>query len=813
MFSRFVADRCWGAHLAAAPCVGCKRPGSRSARWRPGRSACHAARYQGDRLSLYQHRLPHLQPLRARGASSHHRVWRRKAFCSDWSTRTPPICGRDPPAHGRVCVRGAPRRSVIPRHALVTVAAATVTPEAAVFAGGRLVYHGRIDDRYVDLGLERPSPTKRDLADALAAVLAGKPVAAPRHKRSAVSSRTSSDEQSNLLYRSPRRAGKTEEQSSDAASRLRRRLRKPRRLPPPSPTRKTSRRSRRSLRHVPSPGRLRAVQPPDLRRGEAARRADRRGDKNRFMPPWKADPPNGPFVGQHPLSRREIATIAARLGRTAARPKATRERSRPFRPAALDRRLAARNAGSGRHAPRAVHAAGGRHRRLPHLRDSAASRAARFVRGLEFRPGNPRSCTTPTSASIARRRRGASTTQDPAPGYSGLIARSATYPDGHFLGWTPGQVAPLLPKGLAWRSTGDRSRRRAPHAAERQGGGGRAVGRARTSATIRRRGRRRCCGSAGRASTSRPATAHYTITDSYVLPVDVEVQAVQPHAHYRAREIRGEATLPDGRKPLIDIKDWDFRWQHVYRYVTPLRLPKGHDVVDAVHVRQLGRQPAQSRAAARARALGQRSADEMGDLWIQVLTRDEPDLDILNRDFRAEGGGRRRDRLRNRDSRASGRCALHDDAALLYLELGTSGRGDRSLQVVARAQTRVGSGSLQPGHGADRGPPTRRGGGGVSGRHSTGRRLRERPQQPRKRASRATKDDDAIREFEDYTRLQPNSVAGFRNLAAAYAAAGRFDRAAAAADAALLLSPTEPLATEIRRQRDQYLQRQRLKLF
>jgi hypothetical protein len=66
-----------------------------------------------------------------------------------------------------------------PEHALVKAAGATVTPEAAVFAGGRLVYRGRIDDRYVDLGLERPSATKRDLADALTAVVAGRPVVPP----------------------------------------------------------------------------------------------------------------------------------------------------------------------------------------------------------------------------------------------------------------------------------------------------------------------------------------------------------------------------------------------------------------------------------------------------------------------------------------------------------------------------------------------------------------------------------------------------------------------------------------------------------
>ncbi len=75
-----------------------------------------------------------------------------------------------------------------------------------------------------------------------------------------------------------------------------------------------------------------------------------------------------------------------------------------------------------------------------------------------------------------------------------------------------------------------------------------------------------------------PGDKDYTITDSFVLPVDVEVQAVQPHAHYRAREVTGTATLPDGTtRPLIHIADWDFRWQHVYRYVKPFALPEGHD--------------------------------------------------------------------------------------------------------------------------------------------------------------------------------------------------------------------------------------------
>ena len=55
-----------------------------------------------------------------------------------------------------------------------------VTPEAAVFLpGGQLVYHGRIDDQFVDLGVKRPAPTRHDLQEALDEILAGKPVSHP----------------------------------------------------------------------------------------------------------------------------------------------------------------------------------------------------------------------------------------------------------------------------------------------------------------------------------------------------------------------------------------------------------------------------------------------------------------------------------------------------------------------------------------------------------------------------------------------------------------------------------------------------------
>lgn len=64
-----------------------------------------------------------------------------------------------------------------PRHTLVKLAGVRVTPEAAVFVAGRMVYRGRIDNRFVAFGKTRPAPTIHDLEAALDAILQGKPVA------------------------------------------------------------------------------------------------------------------------------------------------------------------------------------------------------------------------------------------------------------------------------------------------------------------------------------------------------------------------------------------------------------------------------------------------------------------------------------------------------------------------------------------------------------------------------------------------------------------------------------------------------------
>jgi thiol-disulfide isomerase/thioredoxin len=64
-----------------------------------------------------------------------------------------------------------------PKHDYLERAGARVTPEAVVFVRGSVVYRGRIDDWYVDIGKSRTRAEQHDLDDVLAAVVAGKPPA------------------------------------------------------------------------------------------------------------------------------------------------------------------------------------------------------------------------------------------------------------------------------------------------------------------------------------------------------------------------------------------------------------------------------------------------------------------------------------------------------------------------------------------------------------------------------------------------------------------------------------------------------------
>jgi len=389
--------------------------------------------------------------------------------------------------------------------------------------------------------------------------------------------------------------------------------------------------------------------------------------RSRLMPPWKTEPGyGGAYVDQHPLTTEQIDLIDRWVKEGAAEGGAGDRPRVPSFPSGWllgspDQVLTFPE-------PYLLAAGGADTLRVFVIPIPTGSR--RYVRGLEFRPGNS-SVVHHANIRIDRTVRSRQLdAEDPQPGYEGLMANSAVYPDGHFLAWTPGQVAPLLPKGLAWtldpgtdlvvelhlQPTG-KPEKIAPsfglyYTSDPP---------SRTPAMIR----------LGRQDIDIPAGENaYTLTDSYVLPVNVELEAVQPHAHYRAREIRGTATLPDGTmRWLIYIKDWDFRWQHVYRLAKPFALPRGtvlsmHYTYDnsAANPRNPKRPPERAH-------WGQLSSDEMGNLWIQVQPNSDRDLEALNADFRPKAAA----------DDASGyemmlrsdplNVAYHNDAALLYLEL------------------------------------------------------------------------------------------------------------------------------------------------
>ncbi len=523
--------------------------------------------------------------------------------------------------------------------------------------------------------------------------------------------------------------------------------------------------------------------------------------QRRFMPPWKVEPGVGHFVGQRTLSGRELELID-RWVRDGA-PEGDSSQLPPL-PKWPDGWLLGTpdlivRTPTYTLPPQSTDAF-----RIFAIRLPVTQRT--YVRGIEFHPGNAR---VVHHANIRIDRTGetrALDEADPEPGYDGLMPRTAEYPDGHFLGWTPGQIAPLVSSDLAWTLEpgsdivvqlhlqpsgaieevrpeiglffGDRPPTRTP--------------------TILRLG--------SQGIEIAPGDASFSIHDSYTLPAGVDVLAIQPHAHYRAREIRGTATLPDGTiRLLMHIKDWDFRWQHVYRLTEPVALPKGTRLSmdytydnSADNIRNPQLPPARV-------FWGQRSRDEMGDLWFQLLADSQADRAILNaqiaRKMTAEDviGYETLLRVDPKD------VELHNDVAVLYLSLGQPSAAVRHFQAVAdldpasaSARFNLGTALTTAGR-LDEGAAQFRAALGrrpdyAAAHNNLGRVLLVQGQTA-----------EALEHLEQAVRLDPANLSAFFNLSEAYVATGAFDRAIDALDRALRLSPAEPLATQLRQRRQQLI--------
>jgi len=112
------------------------------------------------------------------------------------------------------------------------------------------------------------------------------------------------------------------------------------------------------------------------------------------------------------------------------------------------------------------------------------------------------------------------------------------------------------------------------------------------------------------------------VSDDFVVPMDMDVLAVYPHAHYLGHLLEGYATLPGGtRQWLIRIPDWDPNWQSVYRYSEAVFLPKGTIVSMRYHYDNSAANPRNPNQPPQRVRGGNRATDEMAHLWLQVLPR------------------------------------------------------------------------------------------------------------------------------------------------------------------------------------------------
>jgi len=310
----------------------------------------------------------------------------------------------------------------------------------------------------------------------------------------------------------------------------------------------------------------------------------------------------------------------------------------------------------------------------------------RYVRAIEFQPGNPKIVHHAFMRFDRTSQSRQKDEQDPLPGFDGLHSpRTALAPDGHFLSWQPGKVPSRGVEKLAWRldkgtdlvlqvhmqPSGKPETLQSAvgfHFAEKPA----------ASSLFK-------IGLSSYAIDIPPGQKDYVIEDSYVLPIDVEVLAALPHAHYLGKELRGYATLPDGTKKwLLLIKQWNFDWQGDYRYANPVALPKGATITMQFIYDNSADNPRNPNQPPKRVQYGLQSTDEMGELWFQLQLHHPKDEETLSQNYQYKVA---RDviayneyllRLNPDDTRA------RNELAKGFLTLGRQADAVRQLQIAAQ---------------------------------------------------------------------------------------------------------------------------------
>jgi Flp pilus assembly protein TadD/mono/diheme cytochrome c family protein len=344
--------------------------------------------------------------------------------------------------------------------------------------------------------------------------------------------------------------------------------------------------------------------------------------RDRYMPPWLPEPGRGSFAGERRLSETQIALIqkwvqaGAPEGDPADLPPSPR-----FAPGwALgepDLVLTARE-------PFLLRADGSDV--FHNLVFEAPVSTTRYVRAVEIRMGDRK--VAHHANLLVDRTRGARRLDaaDPDVGFAGMEVATESEgfdPDSHFLFWKPGTTPYEEPAGRAWKL--DRGTDLVLNMHLRPSGKPElirpTIGLYFTTVVPTEKPMLLQLERDGALDI--PARANdFEITDEYTLPVDVDVLAVYPHAHYLGKDVEGFATLPDGTRTwLIHIASWDVNWQGVFRCAKPVFLPKGATITMRWRYDNSEDNPRNPSHPPRRVVAGNRAEDEMGHLWLQVLPR------------------------------------------------------------------------------------------------------------------------------------------------------------------------------------------------
>ena len=124
-----------------------------------------------------------------------------------------------------------------------------------------------------------------------------------------------------------------------------------------------------------------------------------------------------------------------------------------------------------------------------------------------------------------------------------------------------------------------------------------------------------------------PAGARaFTVTDEFRLPVDVDLLAVYPHAHYLGHVLEGYATLPDGGRGMARANSGrNPDWQAVFHYQKPVVLPKGTVLRMRYSFDNSAANPRNPHSPPERVVGGNQATDEMAHLWLQLVPRGSPD--------------------------------------------------------------------------------------------------------------------------------------------------------------------------------------------